>query len=98
VKTSLEGVDLQIFDRNPCLGGTWYLNNYPGWDGCPLFEHPGFLAPIANPEPDVHATCHLTRTSLAGHQTPCGPRYTLQRVKSTSIWKMWWTNIIFDAS
>ena len=30
VTASLKDVDLQIFDRNPCLGGTWYLNNYPG--------------------------------------------------------------------
>ncbi|CAP97906.1 Pc22g06180 [Penicillium rubens Wisconsin 54-1255] len=28
--TSLSGVDLEIYDRNPSLGGTWYENRYPG--------------------------------------------------------------------
>ncbi|KAI3129808.1 hypothetical protein CBS147326_6257 [Penicillium roqueforti] len=27
---SLSGVDLEIYDRNPSLGGTWYENRYPG--------------------------------------------------------------------
>lgn len=29
--TSLLGVDLEIYDRNPSLGGTWYENRYPGY-------------------------------------------------------------------
>ncbi|KAJ5415713.1 hypothetical protein N7465_004408 [Penicillium sp. CMV-2018d] len=28
--TSLSGIDLEIYDRNPSLGGTWYENRYPG--------------------------------------------------------------------
>ncbi|KAJ5823236.1 hypothetical protein N7447_005576 [Penicillium robsamsonii] len=28
--TSLSNVDLEIYDRNPSLGGTWYENRYPG--------------------------------------------------------------------
>ncbi|KAJ5183656.1 hypothetical protein N7492_001272 [Penicillium capsulatum] len=28
--TALEDVDLEIYDRNPRLGGTWYENRYPG--------------------------------------------------------------------
>ncbi|KAJ5544974.1 hypothetical protein N7535_006639 [Penicillium sp. DV-2018c] len=27
---SLSGLDLEIYDRNPGLGGTWYENRYPG--------------------------------------------------------------------
>ncbi|OQD87616.1 hypothetical protein PENANT_c005G08573 [Penicillium antarcticum] len=27
---SLSALDLEIYDRNPCLGGTWYENRYPG--------------------------------------------------------------------
>lgn len=29
--TSLSGVDLEIYDKNPSLGGTWYENRYPGY-------------------------------------------------------------------
>lgn len=29
--TSLSGIDLEIYDRNPSLGGTWYENRYPGY-------------------------------------------------------------------
>ncbi|KGO78366.1 hypothetical protein PITC_068290 [Penicillium italicum] len=28
--TSLSGIDLEIYDKNPSLGGTWYENRYPG--------------------------------------------------------------------
>ncbi|KAJ5762289.1 uncharacterized protein N7511_005671 [Penicillium nucicola] len=27
---SLPSLDIEIYDRNPCLGGTWYENRYPG--------------------------------------------------------------------
>ncbi|KAJ5597825.1 hypothetical protein N7537_007909 [Penicillium hordei] len=36
--TSLSGIDLEIYDRNPSLGGTWYENRYPGCT-CDLPSH-----------------------------------------------------------
>ncbi|GAB1218301.1 hypothetical protein ATERTT37_007555 [Aspergillus terreus] len=30
VDTRMHEVDLQIFEKNPELGGTWYENRYPG--------------------------------------------------------------------
>lgn len=29
--TALKEIDLEIYDRNPSLGGTWYENRYPGY-------------------------------------------------------------------
>ncbi|KAE8151415.1 monooxygenase [Aspergillus avenaceus] len=30
VTSTLPNIDLEIFEKNPCLGGTWYENRYPG--------------------------------------------------------------------
>lgn len=34
----LENVDLQIYEKNPGLGGTWYENRYPGC-ACDIPSH-----------------------------------------------------------
>lgn len=28
--TELPDTELEIYEKNPCLGGTWYENVYPG--------------------------------------------------------------------
>ncbi|KAF9890793.1 hypothetical protein FE257_005363 [Aspergillus nanangensis] len=30
ITSTLSNVDLEIWDKNPCVGGTWYENQYPG--------------------------------------------------------------------
>lgn len=48
----------------------------------------GLYLHVTHHESDVRAMCHPTRTSSVGRQTPCGPRYILQRAKFTNTWKM----------
>ena len=31
VSSKMQEIDLEIYDKNPALGGTWYENRYPGY-------------------------------------------------------------------
>lgn len=59
---SLSDLDLEIYDRNPSLGGTWFENRYPGYPT--VLQHQ--IKSLTDNGVAVHVMSPRIHTSLAG--------------------------------
>jgi hypothetical protein len=67
-----EYVDIQILEKSPELGGTWYENRYPGGTSLTSKHFAQKLADFCNLE-DAHAMCQATATNSPLPPTRTGP-------------------------